>query len=116
MSTDAERKEQTRLKSKEYEQREHRKEKSRHESSERCRQKKLLSTASRFSEHDLEELLVIAMLRCRELGIDYTANEHVLVTAMRLLHGPENDQSGRANSSITEPQANQTTAQETRAS
>ena len=86
--SDAERKEQRRLKSIEYEQREYRKEKSRRESSERCRQKKLLSTASRFSEHDLDDLLIIAMLRCRELGVDYAANENAILGVMRLLHGP----------------------------
>ena len=86
--SDAERKEQRRLKSIEYEQREHRKEKSRRESSERCRQKKLLSTASRFGEHDLDDLLIIAMLRCHELGVDYASNENEILGVMRLLHGP----------------------------
>ena len=76
---------------KEYEQRDYRKEKSRVESRERCRQKKLLSTAARFEEHSFDELLIIAMLRCQELGIDYKENENVIMTTMKLLHGSKND-------------------------
>ena len=115
MSTDAERKEQKRLKSVVYEQNEFRKEKKRHDSMERYRQKKMITTASRFEEHSLEDLLIISALRCRELKLDFVTHEKEILHVMRLLHGPRNDQRATAEHHIVEPQANQSTAQESRA-
>lgn len=106
--SEADKKEQRRQWQKEYDQRDYRKEQSRIKSKEICRQRKLISTASRFEEHTLEELLTIAMLRCRELGIDFVSNKNVIMTAMKLLHGPENDQSERGYNGIPSLQANQT--------
>jgi hypothetical protein len=114
--SEADKREQRRQWQKEYDQRDYRKEQSRIKAKNMCRQKKLISTAARFEEHTLEELLMIAMLRCRELGIDYVSNENVILAAMQLLHGAENDQSVRGNIAIPSPRANQTTAQESRAS
>ena len=108
--SEADKKEQRRQWQKEYDQRDYRKEQSRIKSKQMCRQRKLISTAARFEQHSLDELLMVAMLRCRELGIDFASNESVIITTMKLLHGPENDQSTMKDNGIPSLQANHSSA------
>lgn len=108
---DIDRKEQRRLKSKEYEQQPHRKEKRRDESIALAKQKKIINTMLRLESHTQDELLHIAMLKCDELVMDYKLYETALKTAIAILGGSRNVQSDRTEHSISDLQTNQSFAQ-----
>lgn len=108
-------KEQKRLWQKEYDQRECQKEKRRSASLALGKQKKIVNTMLRLESHTQDELLLIAQLKCNELGVNYDLFETAIKTTLAILGGSRSDQSDLTNVSISEQQANQSTAQESRA-
>ena len=70
-----------------YDQEDERKEKRRQASSMRSREKKMITTASRLTEHTLAELIIIAQLRCREEGVEYNTYKDGIEAVLALLHG-----------------------------
>jgi hypothetical protein len=110
MSSDADKKEQKRLQSKEYEQREYRKEKRRLASATHAKEQKLINTMKRLEKHTDAELMHIMMVKCEELGIDYESNEIALKIASLVLSGSRNVQKSDINIDISDKKPTSTSA------
>ena len=108
--SELDKKEHKRLWQKEYDQRECQKEKRRSASLALGKQKKLINTMLRLESHTQDELLYIAQLKCKELGVNYDLFETALKTAIAILGGSRSIQSDLTNVSISEQQAYQSTA------
>jgi hypothetical protein len=87
MSANTDPKQQLRERQARYDQAEERKEKRRAASSARSREHKMITTASRLTEHTLAELIIIAQMRCRESGVDYDTYRDGIEATLALLHG-----------------------------
>lgn len=91
--SEADLKEQKRIQQAEYARLPHRMAKSRADSSERCRQKKIITTSRRFEEHPIGELMMMAVMKCHELGIDYSEHEPLFLRVFEIMHTTAHDQS-----------------------
>lgn len=78
-------KELERIKMAERNQLPHRKEYRRKASLATSKERKVGSTAKRFDEHTMDELIKIARQKCEARNIDYNKYQDVLLTALRIL-------------------------------
>ncbi len=87
--SDAERKEQIRIKKAEYNAQEHMKERRRIASSARSNAHKMSTTEKRLQEHPIHDLMIIARNRCLATNTDWDANRTKILEVLTLLHGPD---------------------------
>jgi hypothetical protein len=89
MNSDAERKEQIRVKKAEYDAQEHMKERRRIASSARSKVHKVATTEKRIQEHSIDELMIIARNRCLATNTNWDENRAKILDVLRMLHGPD---------------------------
>lgn len=74
-----------------YEKLPHRLMKSRIYSAEKSHKKKIVTTSRRFEEHTIDDLLLMAAMKCQELGLDYEKNESTFRFVFDIMHATPND-------------------------